>query len=323
MTLETLELVYRVPEFVKTASAASLDPNQPGAIVVGGYRIDNKAAAWFSSAVLRKQAMDNPVYVPEHRVDMMVKQACSLYGVSDDMFILHPAKFDEVLVKEAGENARFTIGDESDYIESARAVIKKRASAPYLFCKKCAESLLNLGEKNGYTLPADVHETMTKMAGIGNVDYDRGVFEINRRYNYALNSGRKDYASVLKKFASTMAEHPNTDVVSVIIAGMDEFDRGMELFRKEASSMTYPELSIFQNGDEYVKSLANQRMYISSDLSISRGSLMKQASVDCVCGWIKDCGYSVPSNPTPEEIINTVRTMPRSLQEEFATCEQL
>lgn len=313
-----VELLYSVPEFVKEAGESALDVTVPGSVVVGGFRLDSPAAVWFAEASLRKQAMEDPRANFSPYLVKMVKEACDLFGISDDDFKFCANSYDSAIVKEAGHSAEFIIGTQEDFSDAVNVLFQKRANAPYSFCRSCAVKLKEIGERNGYSLDADKFDGLKKMAGEGIVDFAKGAKACKERADYAKRRGFDKEAEILSKFASICESANNTEIVPLVIEGLDEFDKGVNCINKYASeNIKHPEDYFYMSNDECVKALADTALPIDSKHAIRRGSLMNGETLNKIASWTEDCGYNLPKYPTPEEVVSVVRGMPDSLREEF------
>lgn len=313
-----IDVVFEIPSFVKTASAELLDADQEGALVIQGFRIDNPAAAWTASATLRKMAMEDPSFFPEPRLDAMVKQACDLFRITDDMFSLNPVHFDKVMVKVANENALFTVGNQEDYEEVVGELLRKRASASYAFCSKCAKDLMSLGESRGYELPDSTMTSLRKMAGYCPVDFERGAEEINKRCAYARSIGMEKEASILQRFADICMDSKVEAVVPHIIESLDDFDRSCKVMTKSATAdFKFPEDAFYMTPEEAIRKYANEDMELGDGLSVKRGALLAPEAKENISKWASDCGYHLSENASPDEIVDLVSRMPESLKKEF------
>lgn len=313
-----VELLYNVPAFVKEAGESALDINVPGSVVVGGFRLDSPAAVWFAEASLRKQAMEDPNKIFSPYLIKMVKEACDLFGVTENDFRFCENSYDSFIVKEAGHNAEFIIGTQEDFSEAVDALFQKRASAPYSFCRECAIKLKEIGDRNSYSIDSDKLDGLKKMAGEGVVDFSKGAKACRDRAYYATRRGYTKEADILNKFASICDNAEDTSIVPLLIAGLDEFDRGVNCINKYASeNIKHPEDSFYLSNKECVKALSDTYLPVDNKNSIKRANLMKSDTLNKVASWAEDCGYQLPIYPTPEEIVKTVKTMPDSLREEF------
>lgn len=313
-----VELLYNVPGFVKEAGEHALDVTAPGAVVVGGFRLDSPASVWYASACLRKQAMENPLTQQSPYLIRMVKEACDLFGIGDDQFNFSESNYENVIVKEAGHTAEFIIGAQEDFEEAVDSLFQKRASAPYSFCKACACRLKELGDRNGYALESEKLDHLKKMAGEGAVDFAKGTKACRERAEYAKRRGMTTEAEILNKFASVCEGATDEAIVPLVIEGLDEFDRGVGCINKYASeNIKHPEDYFYMSANECIQALANTSLAIDAKHAIKRGTLMKEANIAKIASWTEDCGYNLPQFPTPEEVVAVVKTMPDSLREEF------
>lgn len=313
-----VELLYNVPEFVKEAGESALDTTVPGSVVVGGFRLDSPAAVWFAEASLRKQAMEDPKKIFSPYLLNMVKEACDLFGVTENDFRFCENSFDSFIVKEAGHSAEFIIGTQEDFTEAVNALFQKRANAPYSFCKECAIKLKEIGDRNSYSLDVDKLDGLKKMAGEGVVDFARGAKACRERAYYATRRGHNKEAEILNKFASICETAEDTSIVPLVIAGLDEFDRGVNCINKYASeNIKHPEDYFYLSNNECIKALSETALPVDDKHSIKRANLMKSDTLTKVASWAEDCGYNMPIYPTPEEVVKVVKTMPDSLREEF------
>lgn len=319
MTDMDIGLVFKVPTFVKEASAVMLDTNQEGALVVYGYRLDNPAAAWTSAAVLKKKAMEDPSFEASYRLRSMVDQACDLFGINESMFELNPVEVDSVIVKEANEEAEFTIADCNDYNEVVTELLKKRASSSYKFCNKCANELMKFGSENGYTIyEPEVETSLRKLAGDFPVNFERGAAEVAKRKNYARRLGMEKEASIFERLEEICRNNPPVDVVPHIIEGIDDFDRELKVLTKTATKdFLFPEDAFYMNSEEVINKYASEQMIVGRGYTIERKALMSDDAKNNIRKWASDCGYGLPDDPSPEEIVGMVNQMPESLQKEF------
>lgn len=313
-----INVVFNIPDFVKKASADLLDVAKDDALVICGFRIDNPAAAWTTAATLRKMAMEDPSFLPEPRLEAMVKQACDLFRITDDMFTLNPVNFDKVMVKVANESALFTVGNQEDYEEVVDALLRKRASASYSFCSQCAKDLMKLGESRGYELQDNTTVSLRKLAGDCPVDFARGVEEIEKRRKYAESVGMSKEASILEKFAEICDGSPTEAVVPHIIESLDDFDRSCKVLTKTATAdLRFPEEAFYMSPEEVIRKMANEDMSIGDGLSVKRGYMLSPEAKDNIRKWAFDCGYNLQEDPSPDEIVSLVSKMPESLKKEF------
>jgi hypothetical protein len=312
-----VELLYSVPGFVKEAGETALDISIPGSVVVGGFRLDNPAAVWYAAASLRKQAMEDPTRPQSPILTRLIKEACELFDINDSHFKFAENNYESFLVKEAGHSAEFIIGGQEDFEQAVHAVLAKRASAPYSFCKACAAQLNASKERNGYTLSKEASEALDKMEGKGTVSFRRGAIACHKRADYAELRGMKTEADILRKFAAACETSTDERIIPLVIDGLDEFDRHSRCINKYASdNIKHPETYFYMTEKETVAELAKSKMELDG-VSINRGKLMNSDTLSKIASWTEDCGYNVGAQLTPEAVIDTVKSMPDSLREEF------
>ena len=320
MTDIDVGFVFKVPPFVKEASAVLLDTSQEDALVVYGYRLDNPAAAWTTVAMLKKQAMENPSFSPPNRLINMVNQACDLFSIDDSMFQLNPVDVDKVMVKEANESALFTVGNTDDFNEVVRDLLVKRASSSYKFCNKCAKELMKLASEKEYTVyDSDVKLALRKLAGDCPVDFTRGAAELGKRKNYAKALGMEKEAAVFARLEEICNSNPPESTIPYMIEGIDEFDRVCKVINKTAAAtFLYPEDAFYMSPEEAIRKKASERLTIGKEgYTVERRVLMNEEAQNNIRKWASDCGYSIPASPDPEEIVSVINSMPESLQREF------
>lgn len=310
--------IFQESDLVKNANAADLDTNVADALVVAGFRIDNPAAAWVSKANIKASELKGcPISkIAAARVD----EACSLFGITDDQFQLKDTEGYKFFVKEAGLTADFCILTQESFNQAVQAVFEKRANAPLSFCQKCAEALLDVKSKAGYTLSSSDDIRLFKMASRGDFNSEAASEAIKSRAEFA-RVYLKDttIADSLDKLASVCASIPRTDnkVISFTVAtSVDEFDRKHNLMGKYASHRVKPiEEIIYLTHDEALAKEASELVELDDVRTMTKLPFINPDTCDAMAKWASDNGYATTSEA--DDIIDCVSSMSESLREEF------
>jgi hypothetical protein len=314
----TWQSFFQAPDLVKTASASDLDVNAEGALVIAGYRIDNPAAAWVSKASIKVDELRgssvNKIASAE------VDKACTLFGISDDMFEMHDVKGHSFIVKEAGMTAEFCILSEDSFNKAVQAVFEKRASAPYDFCRACAENLLGVQEAEGYSLAVEDMNRLQKMANRGNFNAQATKEAIEERATYAevfgLNLAERNSLTKLANACSLVPREGNTVFPVEIVRCIDEFDRKYNLMHKLATHKVTPiEEIAYMTPEESLIKEASDIVEIDDVRTITKKPFMIPEYCDMMAKWASDNGYATTTEP--EDILDCVSSMSESLREEF------
>jgi hypothetical protein len=315
-----IEVVYKIPAFVKEASAEQFDTTRSDAVVVDGLRIDNKAAAWKASAVIRKKAMSGESV--DASVASRVKTACDLFGIADDDFQLNDIPGDHVIVKTASEGVEFVICDNDQFNTAVSSIIKERTKHPVSFVRKCASELLDVQKRNGYTVSKDAQTFLIKVAGTAYVDGDACRNEIKKRITYAYNRGLDKEAEVLRKLASLCGSMTDDGsmLTNAIIDAVDMFDQDTGLINKLASEdMKLPEQVTYLDDVEGLRKKANERIDLGHGASIRKASLMNYENMERMSKWASEIGRDLPSYSDCNDVIEFVKGLSPSLKQEFVT----
>lgn len=310
--------IFQESYLVKNASAEDLDTNNPNALVVAGYRIDNPAAAWVSQASIKTDTIKGLSI--SKIAAARVAEACSLFGITDNDFQLKDTTGYNFMVKEAGHTADFCILTEDSFHQAVQAVFEKRASAPYDFCRKCAEALSNIQEAEGYLLSDQDAIKLQKLASTVYFNADATAAAIKARADYASNylKDTKEVAS-LNKLAAACENIPyngNTIVPMEIVRTIDMFDRKYNLMGKFASHRVKPiEEIAYMTHDEALVKEASTLLEIDDVRTITKKPFMVPEYCDMMAKWASDNGYATTTEP--EDILDCVSSMSESLREEF------
>ena len=303
------EYNFNVPEFVRCAAPDCFDPSVSGAVVVGGLRIDNPAAAWVAGAEIRKHAS-----VMEGSVVRMIKQACSLFNIGDSLFTSIEVA-PETVISDGVHTANFNIYDNQSLNKAASDLLSRRSGLPYAFAHDCAVALQDEATAQGLTFDADKVVALRKLAGDYNVDFAAGRKLLNEAVKKAESVGMSDHAAVLNKIAYMCTDDCSPAAVPYFIEALDEFNRGLKGLNKSASAdRTMPEDVFYVSTREFLQKQASAEVSVCGK-KVTAGALRESA--DNISKWASVCGYSIPSNATPEQIASTVAKMPSAIQEEF------
>lgn len=319
MQLQDLEYMYHVPDFVKKASSAELDPADPDAVLVGdNCRIDTKASAWCTAATLRKNAS-----IGKHAplsVRKRIDEACRLFDITDSDFQLKSLTGEHVLVKKANYNADFIICNQEQFDEAVESFLQKRASAPIQFCRECADQLLKISDKYDYKLSPENEGRLYKLAGTCHHDMEGFAREIDKRVRYAAIMHLPEAQDALKKMASISRETADDHsgiLANVLVDAVDEFDHATGLIEKLASeNMKHPEEVMFLLPEEHIRKKASMELKIGKR-GIQRGYFMKVCNQDEIRKWASSCGVYIDPFASPEDFASVIGGMSGYLQDEF------
>jgi hypothetical protein len=310
MNLESYN--FNVPEFVRSADPASFDTQSDDALVVGGLRIDNPAAAWVAGAEIRKFASR----YADAGVCRLIKEACSLFNIDDSMFT--PAiTANAVEISDGTHSVSFNVNDSESLNAAASALLSKRAGLPYTFASECADALLGMSRDNGYSFNRENQVAIRKLAGDYNVDFEAGRELLSATAKEAADCGMTSHAEILKKIASLCTNDCSPEMAPYFITAIDEFRQGARHLRKSASSDNrFPEDVFYKSNAEHTAKLANRKLYIKgSDTPVT--ALSVSSNIGSISKWASICGYSISQSDTPEDIVSAVGKMPAALRDEF------
>lgn len=300
---------FNVPAFVRDAAPDSFDVNVDGAVVVGGLRIDNPAAAWVAEATVRKQASEFDASVRH-----MVKRACDLFCLDDSMFTAVECK-PTVAVSDGVNTAEFNVYDNDSLNKAASELLGRRDRLPYAFAHDCAVALMEEAAKQSLGFADENTVAIRKLAGDYNVDFEAGKKMLDSAIKYAETNGMTDHAEVLSKIAGLCNSECSPDTAPYFITAIDEFYRGLRDLRKSASAeFKRPENVFYLSSEEYMTKQASRKLDIKGT-EVTAGKL--GAATSNISKWASVCGYSIPSNATPEQIVDAVAKMPSAIREEF------
>jgi len=311
------DLIFQVPDFVKTASEADLNPAASDAVVVAGLRIDTKAGAWNAGAELRKRAAAgnamNPLYASK------INDACNLFGITDKDYQYRPLECEHIIVKSASHTAEFFVSDLDQMNESIQALLIKRASYPLGFCRDCANKLLDCAYGHDYNISRQDEVDLLRLAGTSHFNKEAAGVEIRKRADYARNRGEEDYAQRMYKLASIAEQIPedSSAVLTTTVAdAVDLFDQQFGLMNKLSSlGMERIEDALYMTAEEALQKSASDKVEIDDEHSIPKGRLMVEATRQQMAKWASMQGYTTSTEP--EDIVDCVSAMPSSLRADF------
>ena len=313
-----LDVIYKIPAFVKEASEEQLNADRSDAVVVSGLRIDTKPAAWRAAASLRKMAMFGE-HIEPTTADM-VKKACHLFNITDADFQLNDVPGDHVIVKTASDGAEFVICDNEQFNTAVDSVIKERTKRPLDFVRKCASSLLEVQDKNGYTTDASKRDFLCKIAGTAYIDSNAFKSELQKRVTYAYNMHMDKEAETLRKLAS-LCRHMSDDnqaFTNILIEGIDVFDKDTGLINKLASEgMHLPEQVVYLNDAEGIRKQANTKLDLGNGLSVRKATVMNYENMEAISKWASDIGRDLPSYSDCDTVVSFVKGLSDNLKKEF------
>ena len=312
------ELVFKVPEFVKTASADDLDLSARDAVIVGGdMRLDTKAGAWHASAKLRKMAMAGEAVNPHY--EKSVNAACSLWGITDNDFVMNEVPGERIIVKTASDEAEFFIGDDQQLSDSIHELLIKRASYPLPFCRECANKLLDYIEKHASEVDENDKVDLTRLAGTAHFNKQAAAEEVIKRGDYALNHNNGIYANRMYKLAAMcdqLSEDSSFILTSAVTDAVDLFDQKFGLMNKLASEgMQRIENAAFMTAVEALEKSASDKIMVDDENGVPRGRFMVEDTRNRMAKWASMNGYSTTSEMN--DIVDCVASMPSSLREDF------
>ena len=310
MNLE--EYNFNVPAFVREADPAKIDAGAPGAVVVGGYRIDNPAAAWVAGAEMRKSASKF-----DAAVCRMIKEACSLFGIEDDAFA--PISFKPTISVSDGENtAEFNVFDAESLNKAASELINNRPELPYVFAHDCAIELQQAAKDLGVDFSSENQVKIRKIAGDYHVDFAAGRKMLDKVAFEAESLGMTEHSGILSKIAGLCTEDCAEDMAPFFVSAIDEFRRATSKLNKTASAEAkMPEDVFYMSNAEYNAKRNQQTLSIDNARSIVRGAISGCEARQNISKWASMCGYTIDADATPEDIVKTVGLMPSALRDEF------
>lgn len=302
---------FNVPTIVKNADSSLFDVAASDAVVVGGLRIDNPAAAWFAGAQIRKSANDF-----DHHAISLIKQACSLFNIGEDMYSPLDTRSDSVIVSDGTDTAEFNVYDTESLNEASRSLLSKRANMSYAFAHDCAQALREVAKANNYTFDADVIVPIRKLAGDYNVNFSEGRKLIEEYAQLADNLNMPEHRDLLTKIANLCTSDCSPSNAPYFIAAIDEFKRSLPLNKTATADDKLPEDVFYMTTKEFLAKRAGEVVGSVDGTEVRRSelSLNKVASIS---RWAADCGYSIPTVASESEVISVVNSMPKPLRDEF------
>lgn len=311
------DIEFNVPDFVSSADSSLFDTTAQGSFSCGGYRLDNPAAVWQAAAAMRKSAGED---MSQH-LKGLIKQACDLFNITDDMFVEKQASLDDrtITITDGTNVASFCIVDRESLNAAADSVIEKRASLPYGFAHDCAQTVYIMGKHIGETLDTDKDIAIRKIAGECEVDFNRGREALIRRANKAKQYHLDRESEILTKLANMCDISCEPCVAKCFILAADEFDRSLTELQKQASGIvTHAEDDFFLSPFESMQKSASASLNIDGFNKVRRSAL-EGINALAISKWASDFGYEIGPNSTPEAIVESVGKMPKTLREEFVS----
>jgi hypothetical protein len=310
--------IFQEPYLVKNANASDLDTSIEGALVISGLRIDTPAAAWVSKATLKASELCGEP-INKYASDQ-VDRACTLFGITDDMFELKDVEGFSFIVKEAGMNAEFCILSQESFNQAVEGLFEKRANAPYSFCAKCAQSLIDVQKNTKYILDYQDQTRLEKMAGALDFNVEATINAIRQRADHILNyEGNYEEYRSLNKLANAcqQANRVNHNAIAQeVIKCIDEVDRKHQFMNKFASKNFTPiEEVVYLTHEESLIKEASELIDLDEKHQIAKRSFMIPEVCDEMAKWASDNGYATTGDP--DDLIDCVASMSESLRAEF------
>lgn len=305
---------FNVPDYVAGAAPELLDAGAPNAAIVGGYRIDNQAAAWTAKAdILSKKASAKPV---EPGVERRVNEACELFGIGDDQFTVIEKKASDTLVVELGDNvAEFNIYDSASLNKAASDLIARRPTVPYMFAHDCATALREASKALNLEFTESNALAMRKLAGDCHVDFAAGRAYINKLADVADAFNMTKCASELRRVAAVCTDDCDDSMAKVFISAVDDFNHNTGL-SKSASLSRNPEDVFYLSNTEFIKKQASETIRLANGTSIP--AIIDRKNIDGgITKWASVSGYTIPVTADSKTIAAVVSNMPKALREEF------
>lgn len=303
------EYNFNVPEFVSKAADSCFDVTADSAVVVGGYRIDNPAAAWVAGAAVRKSASMDPSVV------RMIKQACSLFGITDDQFSSQ-SNADIISISDGVNTAEFNIYDSESLNKAASDLLANRRELPYAFAHDCAAALLDAARTQQLAFNSGTAAPIRKLAGDYNVDFDAGRELLMQAADKATELQMSEHAAVLSKIAGMCSSDCSPQLAPYFIAALDEFAKAVPGLNKNASADNrLPEDVFYLSTAEYNSRRGARQLCIDKTRSIRQDKVSN--NLQSISKWAAACGYSINPDSDPESVTASVAKMPTALRDEF------
>lgn len=319
--LSEIEAIFKVPAFVKTASAEQLDTTSSKAVLVRpDLRIDTKPAVWLAEATLRKEAAEGQH--SENYIRSQVDRALEIFGLSDSDFQIIQDPEEHFVVKTAGYEINTPIRTLSNFITIANNLLSKKASLPYEFRRVCANKLLGISKyAEDCGLPDNVLTGLLKEAGTNFTDAEAAKAEIFKRIEYA-RANKSDAMTVksLEKTAELCDDIMNN--TSRILS--DEIAKTISMFDQQAGisdhlsklGMSHIEDRLYLTGEENIRKEASKKLAVGEGF-ISKAAFMLGDSRARISKWASSCGLRLSDDMSPEACASAISKLNRYYLKDF------
>lgn len=305
---------FVLPDFVAAADPSAFDATEEGAFAVAGYRLDNPAGIWKAAS-----DMISGVELASSTVSL-IKQACALFDITPEHFILKKANVEPPLTITDGKHtASFNICDNESLNKAASDLLANRNGMPYSFAHDCAHTINTIAIYSKLSFDEATGDAIRKLAGAATVDFDSLKNLVERRAAVAERAGMLAESAAFTKLASQCTSACPEELVPDILDVVDRFDREHDSLVKTASAdeATLESLAYLSDAEVLAKQ-ASERLDIDGFNQVTRGSVDAGIRSGLLYKWAADNGYSISSNSDAESVVALVQRMPRALRQEFA-----
>lgn len=309
-----IESKYVLPDFVANADPSAFDSTEPGAFSVAGYRLDNPAGIWKAAADVRSGA----VTVASATANL-IKQACALFNITEDQFIVKQASTEPPLtISDGTHTVSFNICDNESLNKAASELISSRPNMSYAFAHDCAHTIETIAKYANLTLDKDKYTAIRKMAGSAIVDFDELKSMVEGRAAEADRRGLKAEAGAFRKLAAQCTAACPVELVPNILEVVDRFDQEHVDLSKSANFVkSHIEDRAFMSQAEYSQKRAAEKLNVDGFNKVARAAVDSAVRSGVLYKWAADNGYTVSSGSSAEDVVALVQRMPRALRQEF------
>lgn len=308
--MNVIDSKFNVPDYVSCADPDKLNVSGDGAVVVEGVRIDNPAAAWVAKAEILKRANEF-----SHYTKSKVDEACRLFGITEDSFIIKEASSDCIEISDGDVSVSFNVVDNDTLNKAASTLLDNRGSISYLLARDCASALRKAAFDMDLKFSDENQVAMRKMAGDYHVDQEKLKGLVSHTIDLVRSSGLDKYASELERISNILTDSCPTDLVPLVIEAVDQASKALPLNKKASSDVEYPENVVYMTNQEVIQRSANELHSIGDDRHISGAVIASKLPL--ITKWASDSGYVIPADSSASAVAATVRTMPGLLRKEF------